>query len=110
MAYYQYEIDSYQLYHMTDNAERSTVISCLKNGETKGVLSFYKEGIKVPNNTKGVNFDTIYLNFKEDRAANMLETLREEKPLYVWLDTNTQLGGLKTSSEPIGEGEIQPTV
>ena len=104
MAITQYEIDTYFLFHMTDNFGQSTIINCYGVGALKGALYFYKEGTTFPVSSKSSS-GSLYLRFRESQLAEILATLRHEKPLYVWFDDSSQFGGLKTSAEPVGEEE-----
>ena len=105
MATTQHEIYSYLVYHMTDNFGQSTIIRCYDSGSAKGSLYFYKEGITIPDSSKSSS-GHLNLRFHEKHLTDVLETLRQEKPLYIWLnDDFAPIGGLKTSSEPIGEEE-----
>lgn len=104
MATTQHEIDAYRLYQMTDNFGQSTIIHCLDSGGHKGSLYFYKEGTTIPSSFKSSS-GNLYLQFRESQLASMLDTLRQEKPLYIWLNDEPLYGGLKTSNEPVGEEE-----
>ena len=104
MATTQHEIATYLLYHMTNNFGQSTIINCYDNDGFKGSLYFYKEGDTIPSSSKSSS-GNIYLRFRESQLTDMLETLRQEKPLYIWLNDEGLFGGLKTSSELVGEEE-----
>jgi len=107
MASTSYEIDSYEIYHYTENSPYSAAINCKGSGSVKGTLYFYKEGATIPDNSK-TDSGKLYIRFRDNQLNNILSTLRQEKPLYIWLDTTFLIGGLKTSSasfEPVGEEE-----
>ena len=103
MATIQHEIDAYFVYHMTANFEQSTIIHCYGGGVHRGALYFYKEGTSIPlsSSSSGV----LSLRFHENQSTDMLATLRQEKPLYIFFFDSFQFGGLKTTTEPIGEQE-----
>lgn len=106
MAITNHEIDSYKIYHY--NAENSygqiAVINCYKNGSFKGSLYFYKDGETVPA-SKITSSGYLYLRFNEGSLQSMIETLRQEKPLYIGFNDSNSWGWLSTSTEPIGEEE-----
>ena len=104
MATTQHEIDSYFLFHMTENFGQTTIINCYGGGSLKGSLYFYKEGTAIPASSKSSS-GVLSLRFRENQSTDMLATLRQEQPLYIWFDDSYHCGGLKTSIEPVGEEE-----
>ena len=100
----QYEIDNYKIFHMENNFGQSTIVHCLFGNDMKGAMYFYKEGVNIPKSYKADN-GFIGLNYPEKHAPAILETLRREKPLYIWFNEAFEFGGLKTTSEPVGEEE-----
>lgn len=106
MAVTTYTIDAYRLYHFSEsNANGQTaVITCFDNGAYKGSLYFYKEVISMPPSVK-TSSGTLQLRFNERRFSEMVETFRQEKPLYINFNDATRCGWLSTSNEPIGEEE-----
>lgn len=106
MAPTQHEIDSYSLFHMVDTFPLSAIIQCSGGGSSKGSLYFYKEGTTIPVSYRSGS-GTLILNFRENQLTDVLATLRQEKPLYIWFDDSgsTLAGGLIASHEPIGEAE-----
>ena len=108
MAIINKEIDTYRLYHYNvDSTSGNNVICsiyCFKGGQFMGGLTFYKEGVTIPPSVKTTQGEP-YLRFPENQLANIIETLRQEKPLYLWFNDISKYGGLKTSSEPVGEEE-----
>jgi hypothetical protein len=105
MAMTMYEIDSYRVFHMVDSFGQSAIIHCYKDGVVKGGLFFYKDGMTIPQSSR--TSSGLTLNFQEKHLAEVLGTLRLEKPLFVWLNDSSSrpYGGLSTSDEPVGEEE-----
>lgn len=106
MAITNHDIDSYRLYHY--NEENSygqvAVINCYKSGSFKGSLYFYKDSAQMPASV--ISGGYLYLRFREARLPEILETLREEKPLFIGFNDGNKWGWLSTSSnEPVGEEE-----
>ncbi len=106
-----YEIDTYSIYHFNaDRISRNNIIctiNCFKRSAFKGTLLFYKEGAPIPPSYK-YKSDTqelLFLSFQENQLADMLETLRQEKPLYIYYSDKYNDGTLQTSLEPVGEEE-----
>ena len=109
MATTQREIDKYVVQHLNEDNTygQSAVINCYKSRSFKGSLYFYKEGTSIPASSK-TSSGYLYLRFRHSELENLLDTLRQEKPLYIWFRDEDNWGGLKTSREPVGEEEAKP--
>ena len=101
-----HEIDSYRVYHHNEDNTygQAAVINCLKSGVNKATLYFYREGTSIPASAIASN-GTIYLRFSERRIHEILDTLRNEKPLHVVFNSSNKWGWLGTTNEPVGEEE-----
>ncbi|MFM2483309.1 hypothetical protein [Celerinatantimonas sp. YJH-8] len=106
MAITSYEIDNYRVYHYNqDNGYQQTaVINCYYDNAFKGSLYFYQEGASIPASSK-TSAGYLYLRFSGSQLGSILDTLRQEKPLYIGFNDTNLWGGLSTSNEPIGEEE-----
>jgi hypothetical protein len=104
MATTQHEITGYQLNHTTGNASNPVVIYCLSNITAMGMMYFHKSGSAIPVDSKAAS-GFMTLHFREQQFISIIETLRNEKPLYIWFSDTINIGGLKTTNEPIGEDE-----
>ena len=108
MAATIYEIDKYRMYHYNvDFISRNKIVCiivCYKGNTMKGKLRFYEEGAVVPPSYKS-DAGNLFLMFREKHLSDMLETLRQEKPLYIWYSDQYNLGRLQTFMEPVGEEE-----
>lgn len=106
MTITNYGIDSYRIYHhnVENSYGQTAVINCYKSGAYKGSLYFYKDGVSIPTSQK-TSSGYLYLRFNEGRLRDMIETLRQEKPLYIGFNDVNLWGWLSTSNEPIGEEE-----
>lgn len=115
MANNKYEyIDQYLVRHYgrkSGEGEDDTLanIICYKNREIVGYINFYLEG-HVPESKleilgSGSAKQYIMLNFEISRISEILDTLRQEKPIFIEVDSDQKVGALGTSSEPIGEEE-----
>jgi hypothetical protein len=79
-------------------------IDCFnENGGRAGIIYFYPDSVPLPGNQKTVN--GIYLHYRLSRFADVMTMLKEEKPLYLYLETTKKYGYVGTSSEPVGEQE-----
>ena len=71
-------------------------------------LRFYPDGATVPPNSMSSHRGgdpMYYVNYAYDQLANMVDILRNEKPIsFYWNDT-TNSAYVTTANEPVGEGE-----
>ncbi len=104
MAFTKHLIDNYRLFHCTASYDLTAVIHCYRGNSYKGTLYFYREGKEITANRK-LPSEALLLHFPSHQCAEIIETLRREKPLFLWLDDQL-MGGLSTSEEPIGEEEL----
>lgn len=109
MAETRIQIDAYRLYHLTfDNISTDGVvcrIDCYARTKYMGTLYFYKNKFSISGGSYVKN-GKLGLKFRESQLANIIETLRQEKPLYIWYNDVAKIGGLDTSLEPVGEEEL----
>ena len=109
MSIVQRYFRSYVLYYISGSSPAIGVpqdaeIDCFDDkGKRAGIIYFYPDNVPLPSNRDTVN--GIYLYYKLSRFADVITTLREEKPLYLYLDTTKKYGDIGTSIEPIGEQE-----
>jgi hypothetical protein len=109
MAIVQRDFTRYVLYYISGSSPTIGVpqdaeIDCFDdNGKRSGIIYFYPDNVPLPSNRDTVN--GIYLYYKLTRFADVMTMLKEEKPLYLYLDTTNKSGYVGTSLEPIGEQE-----
>jgi len=72
-------------------------------------LYFYKEGVQLPENRSPIHGGRqhVYLYFPYNHYPNMIDLLRNEKPINVFYRDDFKLGYLTTSMEPVGENEFE---
>ena len=106
MAFITKEIENYVvLQYNEDERDRTALIHCLADvGGYIGYLVFYKEGVPIPRSWKRSS-GAPNLNFSERRFPEIMETLRQEKPVYIAFNDYSMRGMIKTSPEPVGEEE-----
>jgi hypothetical protein len=79
-------------------------IDCFTDaGKRAGALYFFPDSVPLPTNQNTVNGICLY--YRTSRFADVMDMLREEKPLYLFLDTSKNYGYVGTNSEPVGEQE-----
>ena len=77
-------------------------IHCYHNGSNVMSCVFYNDENNVPANSKGPRVE---LRYPISKFGNVLDVLRNEKPLYFGFIESTKVGYIATHTEPVGEGE-----
>lgn len=104
MTSVNYVVDSYTVAHLVHPSDRVCYVRCMQGPHFRAELHFYRDGAEIPPSHVAPG-GHLSLAFAERHVAAVLATLRYEKPLAVWLNPDTGIGGLSTSSEPMGEQE-----
>lgn len=71
-------------------------------------LRFYPSGATVPANSKQTHQSgkpMFYVNYRYEQLANVLDLLRNEKPVKFFFRDDNMAAYITTGNEPIGEGE-----
>ena len=98
------DFDSYRLWYYS-NDELFALIHCYKGAIFIGRISFFKEGRPIPPNANLPNGPSIH--FSARRFVDIMNILRQERPLYLFLNTETLSGIVSnTHFEWVGEEEI----
>jgi hypothetical protein len=108
MAIVHRDFTSYVVYYMSGSSPAVGVpqeaeIDCFGPSGRAGAIYFFPEAVALPPNQQTVN--GIYLYFRLSRFADVMTMLKEEKPLYLHVDTVKKTGYVGTSAEPVGEQE-----
>lgn len=105
MAYIFKPVQNYQIYYDA-LAEGPVMISLVGGQEWLGNLSFYEDSrMPTANGLIGPSPGKPNLAYRRSQFQDVLNLLREEKPIYFTWNTETKRGGLQTDPEPIGEDE-----
>jgi len=81
------------------------IIKCYHDDDYVVQASFYPDSKSLPENYHDVNSKLVYLRYPMSMYANVIDILRNEKPVYFSFSEKTNLGYIRTGKEPIGEGE-----
>ncbi len=103
-----HEIDTYKVFLMSQDESQyqgrlATIHLKLKGTDGKAFLFFY-DSAKLPSKNKmsGKNFK-IY--WKMSQYDNVLDILRNEKPLFFYFSETSKVANVQTTDEPVGEEE-----
>ena len=108
------DIDKYLVRHYgrkSGEGEDGTLASiiCYKESDIVGYVNFYLEGhvpeSKLETLGTGSTKEFIMLRFAIDRINEILDTLRQEKPIHIGVNPSYKVGWVGTGAEPIGEEE-----
>jgi len=97
-------IESYRIYfHTTPNYKWDAFVDLYSGSKWIGRLKFMKEGQPIPENKE---MGSAYvLHYPVKHFDSIVTILREEKPVYINLNTANGIGTIATSAEPVGEEE-----
>jgi len=72
-------------------------------------LRFYPEGTPLPANSTAIHIPSgktiFYVSYRYAQLTNVLDLLRNEKPIKFFFRDDTLIAYITTSNEPVGEGE-----
>ncbi len=103
------EINQYWVHFQAGHKENvriypHIVVKCYHDDEYVLQASFYPDGKKLPENYLDVNHKLVYLRYPMSMYVNVIDLLRNEKPIYFSYSNTSKLGYIRTGKEPIGEG------
>jgi hypothetical protein len=106
------EINHYWVHFQAGRIENKlthprTIIKCYQNDDLVLQASFYSDKQSLPENYYDVNSNLVYLRYSMSMYPNVLDILRNEKPIYFSYYETSKLGFIRTGKEPVGEGEIE---
>lgn len=102
--------NKYKVYYYSNEAEDGwqAYIDCYNDSKYVGRLAFYKDAYSLPANGFSSPYGTPEpcFNFKLSRFNDVINLLREEKPLSLWFYEERKTGIIGTGDfEPVGEEE-----
>lgn len=103
MASIFHVIDHYKVWYYGKNDHRIQ-IQVYQKDEYVGSLTFTDQS-EIPSN-EVIDGQLIRLSFHTGEYGHVIDLLRNESPLFIWINETSGIGGLATDElEPIGEGE-----
>ena len=109
-TYVTKKFTKYSIYYMSGNSSavgspQTAEVDCFDDdGLRSGIIYFYPDDVELPVNSETAN--GIYIYFRHSRFSEVINMVRVEKPLYLFIDTSTNIAGIQTGFEPVGELEI----
>ncbi len=103
------DFTQYVVYYLTGGSAavgmpQDAEIDCFDAaGNRAGAIYFFSGSTRLPKNQSTVN--GIYLYYRLNRFPDVMTMLKDEKPLYLALNTDNQVGYVGTQAEPVGEQE-----
>ena len=97
-----HKIDAYKIWYYGKNQHR-VQIQIYQDAEYVGSLDF-REGESQSNEVIDGKF--VRMGFHKSDYQNIVDLLRNESPLFIWMNETNLIGGIATDElEPVGEGE-----
>lgn len=101
-------IDNYKVVLYGKDASDSDLVAfihCYYDSTNVLTCEFYKDGATLPENrNKG---GRVGLTYHWSHLNEVLDVMRNEKPLYFGFIESTKVGYISTHKEPVGEGDDQ---
>ena len=103
------EINLYWVHFQSGGSDQNTVypralVKCYHDDDFVVQINFYPDNKKVPENFYDKRNKLVYLRYNMSMYPNVIDLLRNEKPIYFSYSDNLKMGHLRTGKEPIGEG------
>jgi hypothetical protein len=99
------DFDSYQYGYVTDSGFTGNVnaceINCYKSNASVARICLIKAGITLPANA--VHSGVLYLYYPLSQFGDIIDIFRYEKALNIYLDTDTNVGGINGAVEKPGK-------
>lgn len=71
-----------------------------------GAAYFHRQSDTMPDTDSQNPNGYVFIHYPAEDFPRILDLLRNEKPVYLRYTTGWNLGEIRTSMEPVGEGEI----
>ena len=102
MATVQADFDGYKLWYYSGHPYEA-LIYVYKTGKYVGRIVFFKDGAAIPPNA---GYPEPSIHYPLSRFDDVMNILREEKPLYPFLNPDNKIGMVATADvEPAGKEE-----
>ena len=103
------EINLYWVHFQSGGSDQNTVypralVKCYHDDDFVVQINFYPDNKKVPENFYDKRNKLVYLRYHMSMYPNVIDLLRNEKPIYFSYSDSLKMGHLRTGKEPIGEG------
>jgi len=104
------EINHYWVHFQAGHIENSlifppTIVKCYLDDDIVLQLYFYPDNKKLPENYYDVKSKLVYLRYHLSMYPNIIDLLRNEKPIYFSYSDKSKVGYVRTGKEPVGEGD-----
>ena len=104
------EINHYWVHFQAGHTENSinhprAIVKCYQDDDFVLQLNFYPDNEKLPENYYDVKSKLVYLRYHLLMYPNIMDLLRNEKPIYFSYSEKSKVGYIRTGKEPVGEGE-----
>ncbi|MEB8329778.1 hypothetical protein OO009_10450 [Flavobacteriaceae bacterium KMM 6897] len=103
------EINLYLVHFQSGGTDQNHIYSrafvkCFHDDDFVVQINFYPENKNLPENHNDKRNKLVYLNYPMSMYPNVIDLLRNEKPIYFSYSESLKMGYLRTGKEPIGEG------
>lgn len=112
MKFIDSEITQYWIHFHTGGHEPNykyppVLIKCYNEDDFVLQITFHPDNKQLPENHYDIRNKLVYLRYPMSMYYNIVDTLRNEKPIYFHWTRELNIGFLRTGKEPVGEGELE---
>lgn len=106
MAIFWEEIKTYTAWISTTQYRKAGIVAVTEN--CSFYLNFFNEHENLQENSSPIvsGRQHIYINLCYDLYADIMDLIRNEKPVFATYRDDAKFGKITTSIEPAGEGEV----
>jgi hypothetical protein len=93
--------------HEPNRVYPPVLIKCYDEEEFVLQLTFHPDNRPLPENHYDNRNKLVFLRYPMSMYYNIIDTLRNEKPIYFRFAKDLNQGFIRTGKEPVGEGELE---
>ena len=103
------EINQYWVHFQAGHSKENliyprAIVKCYHDDDFILQINFYPDSKTLPENYYDVKFKLVYLRYRLSMYPNIIDLLRNEKPIYFSYSQKSKVGYVRTGKEPVGEG------
>ncbi len=103
------EINLYWVHFQSGGTDQHHVypralVKCYHDDDFVLQINFYPDSKNLPKNHYDKRNKLVYLRYPLSMYPNVIDLLRNEKPIYFSYSESLKMGHVRTGKEPIGEG------
>jgi len=104
------EINQYWVHFQAGGTDQNLIypraqVKCYHDDDFMLQVNFYPDNKSLPKNSYDKRNKLVYLRYPMSMYPNIIDLLRNEKPIYFSYSHKSNMGYVRTGKEPVGEGD-----